>query len=195
LSDVAPKPPDWSVLLIGGPSGAGKTSVSYALARRFQVGLSEIDDLYIVAKQLTTPAQQPALHAWDTTPRAQELAAERILEMHIGACRVMSPSIEAVVANHVETNTPIVLEGDYLLPEVLPRLRRATAVFLYEPDEAQLVRNFAQREPDSGEQAKRARVSWLFGRWIKDECDRLGLIALPPRPWDTVIDRIVEAIA
>ena len=195
MSELAESNRNWSVLLLGGPSGAGKTSVSYALARRFGVGISEIDDLYIVAKDFTTPAQQPALHAWDTHPRAHDLAAEQILEMHIAACRVMSASIEAVVANHLETDTPIVLEGDYLLPEVPARIRsRVAAVFLYEPDEAQIVRNFAQREPDGGEQAKRARVSWLFGRWLKDECRRLDLLALPARPWTTVVDRIVEAL-
>ncbi len=183
------------MLLLGGPSGAGKTSVSYALARRFGVGLSEIDDLYIVAKQMTTPAQQPVLHAWDTHPRALDLAAEQILEMHIAACRVMSASIEAVVANHVETDTPIVLEGDYVLPEVLPRAgKRIAAVFLYEPDEMQIVRNFAQREPDAGEQAKRARVSWLFGQWLREECGRYGAVALPSRPWASVLERITEAI-
>ena len=185
----------WSVLLLGGPSGVGKTSASYALARRFGVGICEIDDLHIVAKAMTTPAQQPVLHRWDTDPRAHALSAERILELHIAVCRVMSPSIEAVVSNHVETNTPIVLEGDYVLPEVLPRVgSRVAAVFLYEPDETQIVRNFARREPDGGEQAKRARVSWLFGRWLKEECARHGAIALPPRPWNTLLDRIVEAI-
>ena len=66
MSEAADIERSWSVLLLGGPSGVGKTSVSYALARRFGVGLSEIDDLYIVAKQMTTPAQQPVLHRWDT---------------------------------------------------------------------------------------------------------------------------------
>jgi 2-phosphoglycerate kinase len=195
LSKVEPNELPWRVLLLGGPSGVGKTSVSYALARRFGVGICEIDDLHIVAKQITTPAQQPVLHQWDTDPRAQGLSAERILELHIAVCRVMSPSIEAVMFNHVETNTPIVLEGDYVLPEVLSRVgSRVAEVFLHEPDEAQIVRNFAQREPGGGEQAKRARVSWLFGRWLKEECSRHGAIALPPRPWNTLLDRIVEAI-
>ena len=107
----------------------------------------------------------------------------------------MSPSIEAVVSNHVETNTPIVLEGDYVVPEVLLRTGgRVATVFLYEPNEAQIVRNFEQREPDSGEQAKRARVSWLFGQWLKEECARYGAIALQPRPWSTLLDRVIEAI-
>jgi 2-phosphoglycerate kinase len=183
----------WSVLLLGGPSGAGKTSVGYPLARHFGVGITEIDDLYIAAKHLTTPAQQPVLHAWDTTGNALELPAERILDMHIAASRVLSPLIAAVIANHVETQTPIVLEGDYLLPEVLAQTTdRVAEVFLYEPEEAQLLRNFALREP-GGDQVKRARVSWLFGQWLRDECGRFGLIAMPSRPWDTLLRRIVDA--
>ncbi len=185
----------WRVLLLGGPSGVGKTSASYALARRFGVGICEIDDLYIVAKEVTTPAQQPVLHRWDTDPHAQDLSAERIVELHIAVCRVMSAAIQAVVSNHVETSTPIVLEGDYVLPEVLTRIASPVAgVFLHEPDEKQILRNFAQREPVAGEQAKRAHVSWLFGRWLKGECARYGAIALEPRPWNTLLDRIADAI-
>ncbi len=188
--------PNWSVLLLGGPSGVGKSSVSYPLARHFNVGISEIDDLYIVAKQVSTPAQQPALHEWDTNPRAQELPAEQILELHIAACRAMAASIGAVAANHVETNMPIVLEGDYVLPEMVRNAAsEVRALFLYEPDETQILRNFAMREPGGGEQAKRARVSWLFGRWLKDECGRFGIVALQPRPWDTLLPRILEAIS
>ena len=72
---------------------------------------------------------------------------------------------------------------------------RVAAVFLYEPDENQILRNFAQREPGAGEQTKRARVSWLFGRWLKEECARYGAIALQPRPWNTLLDRVVETIS
>lgn len=188
--------PNWSVLLLGGPSGVGKSSVSYVLARHFNLGISEIDDLYIVAKQISTPAQQPVLHAWDTTPRADELPAEQILQLHIATCRAMAPSISAVVANHIETNMPIVLEGDYVLPEMTKNSApEVIAVFLYEPDETQILRNLAQREPGAGEQTKRARVSWLFGRWLKEECDRFGIVALPARPWNTLLPRIVESIS
>lgn len=194
MSEAADIERSWSVLLIGGPSGAGKTSASYPLARHFGVGLTEIDDLYIAVMHLTTPVQQPVLHAWDSTPDALSLPAERILDMHIAASRVLSPVIAAVIENHVETQTPIVLEGDYVLPEVLAQTNdRVTGVFLYEPEEAQILRNFALREPAGGDQAKRARVSWLFGQWLRDECGRLGLIAMPPRPWDTLLQRIVEA--
>lgn len=91
------------------------------------------------------------------------------------------------------TQTPIVLEGDYLLPEVLAEASgagRVSGVFLYEQDEGALPRNLFAREPDEGEQAKRARVSCLLGQWLNDECQRLGVPTLQARPWDSLLDRI-----
>jgi 2-phosphoglycerate kinase len=187
----------WDVLLIGGASGVGKTSVSYRLARHFDVGITEVDDLFIALETLTTPEQQPVLHYWRTNPEAANLTAEGIVELHTAVCRALSPAIEAVIANHIEECTPIVLEGDYLLPELLARTAsvRVKGVWLYEPDAAQITRNYALREPDEGDQSGRAHVSWLFGNWLHGECQRYGLAALPARPWETLIERIREAIA
>ena len=56
----------WQVLLIGGASGAGKTSVSYRLANHFNVGITEVDDFQVILERMTTPAQQPELH-WRPT--------------------------------------------------------------------------------------------------------------------------------
>ncbi len=202
----------WDVLLIGGASGVGKTSVSYALARHFGVGITEVDDLHIVLECLTTPEQQPLLHYWQTNPDAGNLSAEGIMELHISVCRVLAPAINAVMENHIETHMPIVLEGDYLIPEMLlstatipatgqpgaaerTKIERAKGIFLFEPDETQILRNFAAREPDEGDQTGRARVSWLLGQWLQDECQRYDIAALPCRPWDTLPARIQEAIA
>lgn len=186
----------WDVLLIGGASGVGKTSVSYRLARQFDVGICEVDDLVIALETLTTPEQQPVLHYWRTNPEAANLSAEQIVELHIKVCRVMAPAIEAVIANHVAECTPIVLEGDYLLPELLAHTarERIRGVWLVEPDEAQITHNYAQREPDEGDQSGRAHVSWLLGNWLRDECQRHGFAALPCQPWDTLIERIIAAI-
>ena len=186
----------WDVLLIGGASGTGKTSVSYPLARRYGVGITEVDDLHIALERLTTPEQQPLLHYWRTNPEAAHLSAEQILELLIGICRVMAPAVEAVIANHLDTHTPIVLEGDYLLPEILNAVGdRVRGVFLYEPDESQIFDNLRAREPDIDDPAKRARVSWLHGQWLKDDCQQSGLAALPSRPWDSLVDRIGEVVA
>jgi 2-phosphoglycerate kinase len=192
----------WQVLLLGGASGTGKTSVSYRLARYFAVALTEIDDFQIVLEHMTTPEQQPVLHYWRTHPEAAQFPPERIVEQLIAVGEVMAPAIAAVVVNHLETRTPLVMEGDFILPALLEhpaiadaaRAGAVRAVFMYEPDEAQLLRNFAQREPESGLQHKRARVSWLYGQWLKQEAERRQLVALPARPWPNVLERIVAAL-
>ena len=202
MDKIATNNRSWDVLLLGGASGTGKTSASYPLARRFAVGITEVDDLFIVLERLTTPAQQPVLHYTRTNPEAAQLPAEQIVEHLIAIGRVLSRGITAVIANHLDTQTPIVLEGDFLLPELLARPEEAKApntdrvrgVFLYEPDERQLRRNLSVREPEAGEQAKRARVSWLYGQWLKAESERFGAAALPARPWETLLDRISEAM-
>lgn len=47
----------WQVLLLGGASGVGKTSVSYRLAQHYGVGLTEVDDFQVVLEGMTTPDQ------------------------------------------------------------------------------------------------------------------------------------------
>lgn len=193
----------WDVLIIAGAAGTGKTSVTYKLARHFGVGITEVDDLHLVLETMTTPEQQPQLHYWRTKPDDVELTVDSIVELHISVARLMSPALKAVIINHIEERTPTVLEGDYILPELLLddpvhsdwHPERVRAVFLFEPDERQLVQNFLSREPSEGEQRGRAHVSRLYGEWLRRECDMYGVPALPTRPWKSLFDRIVDAIS
>jgi hypothetical protein len=66
---------------------------------------------------------------------------------------------------------------------------------LYEDDEQQLLMNYLQREPESGPQIVRARVSWLYGQWLKQEAQRYSLLALPARPWDTIFEQIIAEVS
>src|SRR3712207_5308329 len=167
----------WQVLLLGGASGVGKTVVGYRLARHFGAGLTEVDDFQVLLERMTTPAQQPALHFWRTHPSPERLTAQEIFEQGLEIGRAMAPGLEAVIANHLESRTPVVLEGDFIHPALAARTRfneepndgRVRAVFLHEPDERQLLANFLQREPESGPQVLRARVSALYGQWLQRE--------------------------
>ena len=184
----------WDVLLVGGASGVGKTSISRQLARYFDLPMGEVDDYVVILKQMTTPEQQPILHYWDTHAEGMEWTAEKIVELTISVIQVMAPGIEAVIDNHLEGNAPVLLEGDYLLPSLVQHDKRVRGVFLYEPDERQIVANYLQREPDEDEQTGRARVSWLLGEWFKTEAEKAGALALTARPWETLLDRIVEGL-
>ena len=126
--------PQSPVLLLAGASGTGKSAVSYPLARRLGVALLELDDIVEALQAMTTPRQLPELHYWATHPEAAELPAERIVELQIALAEALLPAVHAVVANHLETRAPVLIEGDYLLPGPLPA--GARMVLLDEPDEA-----------------------------------------------------------
>jgi 2-phosphoglycerate kinase len=192
----------WEVLLIGGASGTGKTSVAYRLAHHFAVGITAIDDFQVILERMTTPEQQPVLHFWRTHPDPGTLTAEEIMRQGLDVARAMTPALEAVIADHLDTKVPIVLEGDFIAPMLAAQSSfdgesnggRVRAVFLYEPDEAQILDNLSQREPKAGIQAKRARVSWLQGQWLARECEPINMPALPARPWGTLFERVLEAV-
>jgi len=90
----------------------------------------------------------------------------------------MADALEAVIANHLEGDAPLVLEGDFILPALAVRAAygdaaangRVRAVLLYEQDEAQLARNYLARE--GREQAGRARASWRHSEWLRREAAR-----------------------
>ncbi|MBN9388776.1 MAG: hypothetical protein J0I20_12040 [Chloroflexi bacterium] len=193
---------NWQVLLLGGASGVGKTSVSYRLARHFGAGLTEVDDFQVILEKLTTPEQLPLLHFWRTHPAEYNRMTETArLDHFIRVCQeIFGPALEAVIANHLETSTPVVLEGDFILPALatLPQYEEITAngqvkaLFICEEDETQIVRNFGLRE--GTEQKDRARSSWLFSEWLQQECARLNVPVVPARPWDSVFERALAAI-
>lgn len=193
----------WDILLIGGASGVGKTSVSYRLAHYFGIGITEADDIHVALMQMTTPEQQPLLHYWDTHPEAHRLSPEAILDHFIEVCRQLIPAYEAVIANHLEGNVPLVLEGDYILPAFAAQAAfggfanqgRVVGLFLHEEDEEQIVSNYLLREPAAGRQEGRARVSWLHSRWLQQEAEKAGGIVIPARPWQNSFERILAALS
>jgi 2-phosphoglycerate kinase len=193
--------PPWQVLLFGGASGVGKTSVSYRLAQHYGVGITEVDDFQAILEGMTTPEQYPVLHYWRTHfEEARRMDAQRHVEFFRAYAATMAVALELVIANHLESQTPIVLEGDFLLPALAVQATyhgiaaegRVRAVFLYEDDEAQIARNYLVR--DGRAQPERARISLLVSTWLRAEAERLGLPAIPARPWETVLARVIAAL-
>ncbi len=197
----------WKVLLIGGHSGVGKTVVARQLAHLFGVALAEVDDFRLVLERMTTPEQQPALHALLAAGSGTDQSPTAVCDSLITVARVVSHALEIVVANHVATDTPTILEGDGLLPAFAARRVFAQrhvglsvrAVFLIEEDEARLFRSAVERgrgfeSLTPARQQRQVRVSWLYGQWLKQETVRYGLPVVTPHPWETLAERIVNVI-
>ena len=191
----------WRVLLLGGASGVGKSQVSYRLARHYGVSVVAVDDFQTVLEHMTTPAEQPVLHYWRTHhDEWRALDDDGKLAYTLRYAGVMAQALEHVIANHLESAAPVVLEGDFILPELALRSThgdeaadgRVRAIFLYEEDEAQIARNYAARE--GRDQSGRARLSWRYSEWLRGEAQRLGLPAVAARPWETVLERSIAAV-
>lgn len=192
---------EWLVLLLGGASGVGKTSVSYRLAHHYRVGLTEVDDFQVVLEAMTSPDRFPVLHFWRLHhDEALRMSEQERLEFMLSYDRVMDEALTLVIANHLETRTPVLLEGDFILPSLAlkPRYgneeagRMVRSVFLYEDSEEQLRRNYAQREGE--EQHERARGSWRHSQWLRTEGQRLGVPSVHARPWETVLERVIATV-
>src|SRR5215467_1717833 len=202
MTDRTPAARDrpWDVLLIGGPSGAGKSSVAYPLARRHGVPVLEIDDIVCALEAMTTPEQQPELFFWQTHPDARDAPPAEILRQGLALTAALEPALAAVIGNHLETDMPLVIEGDFLRPSftILDAYgghpaSRVRALFVLEPDADQIVANYAAREPDAGEQRGRAAVSVAWSRWLASEAARYGAPTVHARPWHDVVDRAEAA--
>jgi hypothetical protein len=115
--------------------------------------------------------------------------------------------LEVVVENHVDQNAPIVIEGDGILPSLMsrpPLLERSAtikAAFLVEPDESVILDNTLARGKGwvagrtEAELRVDARARWLFGQWLTQEAARYSLPVVEPRPWETLAERLQDAIS
>jgi 2-phosphoglycerate kinase len=191
----------WTVLLLGGASGVGKSQISRRLARHFDAEVTAVDDIYVALERMTTPEQYPELHRWRLHP-TEVLAFDdgEMLEHTLGCAAVVTEALEPVIRDHLESSEAAVFDGDFILPSLaarssfddVPANGRVRGLFLLE-DEGQLGRNFRGREGE--EQSRRARASWRYSEHLRTECARLGIPAIPARPWATVLDRAIDALS
>jgi 2-phosphoglycerate kinase len=189
------RPPPWTVALVCGASGVGKTSVAVPLAARYGTPLAEADDIVTALKAVTTPEQMPVLHFWDTHLEAWSWPSERIADLHLEVVDVMRPAFAAVIADHLEFGAPVVFEGDYLAPELADGFGGAVrAVVLDEPEEDRMVANYLAREPNGGEQPGRARVTLELGARLRERAARAGVPVVAGRPWADCLDRVDRAL-
>ncbi|MGA4837763.1 hypothetical protein [Streptomyces sp. G45] len=202
-----PRPlPDWRVLVVGGASGMGKTTVSRALALHYGVPVVEVDDIVEALLAVTRPEHLPEVHIWRTHPEAAYEAPDSVVRRQIAIARALAPAVEAVVANHVDTETPVIIEGDYVLPGLaLAKGTEGTggpegtgglvrAVVVHEDDEDQVAANYYAREPEAGPQDHRARVSVRYGRWLAAQARAAGVPVVAPRPWHDLPHRADRAL-
>jgi len=184
---------NWTVLLIGGASGTGKSTLAYELADFYKINVMEIDDIHKALKATTTRDILPAVHYWDTGVNWMDIGIQGNVNWLIDVSKEMAPGLKAIVDRHIVDNVPVIIEGDFINPEFTLSFGNpgVKSIFIHEPDKEQLLRNFFSREGGDLQQY-RADICIAYGDWIKKVCDDLGIKFIESRPWDTLLDRVIE---
>lgn len=186
---------NWTVLFIGGPSGTGKSSIAYEIARYYGINVLEVDDVYLTIETVTTKDDFPAIHYWNTGIDWKNIGIDDNVKWLIDVSKEMVPVLRALVDRHLEDKLPVIIEGDFISPEFTasfdnPEVR---SVFIIEPDINQVMQNYLSRE--SGDlQEQRAEISIAYGEWLVDTCKKYRISVIEARPWSTALTRVVESL-
>ena len=150
------------VVLIGGASGVGKTSVSVSLANQLRISrVVSTDAIRQIMRLMISPDLMPALHAssytaWkvagavsmgDTHP---VIAAFREQVMRVGV------GVKAIIERALEENDSIIIDGVHLLPDLIdlkPFLN--DAVFVWVNLHIEDAKQYAERFKRRGKQAEK----------------------------------------
>lgn len=186
---------NWTVLIIGGSSGTGKSSLAYEIAKYYDVNVMEVDDIYLSVETVTTKESFPAIHYWDSGVNWETIGVDGNVNWLIDVSKEMLPVLKALINRHLEDNLPVILEGDFIHPELAlsfdnPEVK---AVFVNEPDINQIIQNYMSREGGKPQQY-RAQISIAYGKWLADSCKKNNIKMIEARPWDTALTRAIESL-
>jgi len=195
-------PPTWTVLLIVGSSGTGKTTLAQALGRHYGISVLHGDDLRLAVERTTTPAHHPVLHRF-LTDTAIWQRADAVRDALIAVAHALEPAFAVVIENHCDQPEmgPVIIEGDSIPPRLtqVAVAGHVRALCLHEADEGALFgamqvrgRGFAQYT--LGEQCVQARGKWLHGEWLRDEATQYDVPVLAARPYGTALARALRVL-
>jgi len=188
-----------NIILIGGASCVGKSNLSYAISKKLDIGVTEVDDFQVVLEEMTNEKDYPVIHYWNNHfEEAIKLPENKKVEIMIDYANTMSIALEKVIENHLESNRPLLLDGDFITPELSAKQNyggqlqgsKVKSVFIVEAEEGQIQKNLFSRE--GRYQNDRARINWLYNEWLKEQTMIYKLQTIHARPWNTVIDRVCQ---
>lgn len=117
------------IVLIGGTTGSGKSTISSDIAYRMDIGrIQSTDMMREIIRSYLTPQAVPTLsyssfEAWRGLPNPSEEVPlqqdARVVEGYLSQFTTLKPALEAAVARAVQEKHDLIIEGIHVLPTKL----------------------------------------------------------------------------
>jgi 2-phosphoglycerate kinase len=191
--------PSWTLFLLGGSAGSGKSTAAASIARRLNCSWLSADTIWATLRAATDRTTHPALHHFPGVETG--VGAERMVQLHIESSQAISAALVGFVESQLREQERMVLEGAWLTPQFVSEMLAAhkgavRSSFIYEADPEALLYEMISRSSEPDRTPRRlalADMSWLYGSWLREECERFRLPVVAARPRETLADRILDA--
>lgn len=194
------------VILIGGPSGAGKTTLGAALAARLGITSLSVDDLVVAARAVTTPTTHPGLWAMNRVPWPEYFTDSSPEDLQADATRrheATWPMVKAVIEKHASApGSAVVIDGWHIRPSYVAELDLdnvwagwiVPAPEVLEARERALMPEFYGHSSDPERMLGNflARSHW-FTDLVEREATELGMNVLR-QPGDATVDDLCDRV-
>jgi 2-phosphoglycerate kinase len=188
---------DWTVLLIGGSSGVGKSYLARQLAKKYEIPLTEIDDIRIAIRTVANRLEHPDLFTFvDHPDYLAEFTSEYFTQKLIDVGLSVWPALDVLLGKHIGLNERAIFEGDGIIPELLATRNREKikAIFLYDDLEQIKERQF-KRNRNPNRSADRAEnnslFSYAYSEELRKQAESHGFTTIKASPVETLLERVV----
>ncbi len=201
------------VLLIGGTTGSGKSTISAEIANRLDIVRTQSTDMLREVMRLMFPKRLlPALHAssylaWQTLPAAQ-LAAnpeQRVETGYLTQSREVAIGVEAVLKRASREQVSVIVEGVHVYPELQKELSRNSdaivvplmvAVLKRKRLRKQLVgRGAANKSRRAERYLKHFEEIWHLQSFLLEEADKHNIAVIANSDPDETITQVMDTIS
>lgn len=191
---------NWSVLLIGGTSGVGKSHLSQQLAEHYKVSHMEADDIRIGLRTVTTREIHPELFTFlDNQNYLMEFTEKEFVEKLLATGSVISLALNDIVQRHVIFDEKIVIDGDSIIPSLLAKRSQEgiKAIFLYDDVDLILERQTQRNRNKKRTQEKmviNSQFSYAYSEEIRRQAEKYGYQTVKASPVETLFERIISEL-
>ena len=190
----------WTVLLIGGSSGVGKTRLAQQLAEKYGIPHMEADDVRVALRTVTNREAHPELFTFvDNQNYLEDFSEARFIEEHLATATTVWKALSALIDKHIGFGEQVVIEGDSILPALLAGRSREgiREVFVFDElegiRERQMVRNRnKKRTPEKME--TNARFSFAYSEVFRNQAKEQAMFAVIASPIESLFSRVVDEL-